>query len=109
MVLGYLLLADGSPCSESLVRSSQGIRHVKARPIPSKVIVRRVSIFLQLSKRVDYFLEVRFDWGRRATLKFGPDHLSVLEHPSEPYTLIGPPPVENEIGYEQMEKRVVCG
>src|ERR1035437_5865061 len=61
VILRYFLLADDSPCLERLVRNSQGIRHIDARPVPSKIIVRRVSIFLQLSKCSDYFLELCFN------------------------------------------------
>src|ERR1019366_10452568 len=61
VILRYSLLADDSPCLERLVRNSQGICHIDARPIASKIIVRRVSIFLQLSKGSDHFLELCFN------------------------------------------------
>src|SRR5260370_24719688 len=53
VVLRHLFRADAPPSPESLIRNSQRVRDVRARPDPSDVIVGLVSAFLQLGEGSD--------------------------------------------------------
>ena len=110
MMLRYLFLANASPSIEHFSCQGQSILDIVTRPFSSYVIIRFVSIFLQLNEFADELLEFSFGWRRTfliTELEYRSAHPAMLKHPTEPSPLIPQRPIRHEIRYQQVEHRVV--
>jgi hypothetical protein len=60
MILRDFTRSDIPPRDESPVGNGQSIRYVGTRPNSSDIVIRSMSVFLQLTERVNHILEVSF-------------------------------------------------
>jgi hypothetical protein len=109
-MLRYLLLANASPSAEDFSCQSQSILYIVTRPFSSYVVVRFVTVFLQLGEFTDDLLKLGL--GRHgilliAEVEYRSAHSAMLKHPTEPSPLIRLPPIRHEIRYQQVEHCIV--